>query len=141
MKPVCNYQLDHNISDDLEYEDYWKDLRYIKSFGTDSSFYSHDGEIELWENDALLSEIDKMRSFYCYPSIVEERKNDNAKDEEPLTNVYAQIEWEKDENDLRINCIVISDTMPDDGQIYALYLTSEDKEKLLKKLQADYDSI
>lgn len=141
MKPVCNYQLDHNISDELEYENYWKDLKYIKSFSADPSFYSYEGEIELWENDALLSEIDKMRSFYCYPSIVEERKNDNAKDEEPLTNVYAQIKWDIDENDLRIDCIVISDTMPDSGQIYKLYLTSEDKKKLFQKLQADYDSI
>lgn len=141
MKPVCNYQLDHNISDELEYENYWKDLRYIKSFSTDPSFYYHGGEIELWENDALLSEIDKMRSFYCYPSIVEERKNDNTKDEEPLTNVYAQIKWDIDGNDLWIDCFVISDTMPDSGQIYKLYLTSEDKKKLFQKLQADYDSI
>lgn len=141
MKPVCNYQLDHNISDELEYENYWKDLKYIKSFSTDPSFYSYEGEIELWENDVLLSEIDKMRSYYCYPFIVEERKNDNAKDEEPLTNVYAQIKWDIDGNDLWIDCFVISDTMPDSGQIYKLYLTSEDKKKLFQKIQADYDSI
>lgn len=141
MKPVCNYQLDHNISDELEYENYWKDLRYIKSFGTDSSCYAYEGEIELWINDALLSEIDKMRSFYRYPSITEEIKNNDEENEEPLTNVYAQIKWDIDGNDLWIDCIVISDTMPDDGRMYALYLTSEDKEKLLKELQADYDSI
>ncbi len=131
MTKAPDYQIDHDLTEPLVYEDYSYELRLNKSL-----IYTSDCEFSLVSDDQLLAELDKARAKLGYSPLA-----DYLSDEDyDAAGFDAMLLWDRDTDDLSIVCLVTgsAEGLPDDGKEYTLLLTDHDKAELVAELKADY---
>ena len=123
---ATTYQIDHDLTEPLVFEDYSYELRHNKSL-----IYKPDCEFSLEPDDQLLAELDKARAALGYRPLAEYGEEDVSFD--------AMLIWEPDNDRVFIACLVVSEIdLPDNGKVYELLLTDKDQQDLLAELKADY---
>ena len=130
---AIEHEIGHRLGFKLSYSNYWFDMKDYKHNYPVQPF----GEFELHQTNKLQSVLDEVREKQGYPSIGKILSDNGDAD----VCFYAKLIWDKDEDYAYIYCLVVGDseTIPDDGYEYFLYMTDPDERELLDKLNIDYN--
>lgn len=131
MTKAPDYQIDHDLTEPLVYEDYSYELRLNKSL-----IYTSVCEFSLMSDNQLLAELDKARAKLGYSPLADYLSDEDG----GVLGFDAMLLWDRDTDDLSIVCYVsgADESLPDEGKEYTLLLTDRDKAELVAELKADY---